>query len=201
MQSRRSAKQSAAQHGGTAEVQHFLRMVNEPIPEGVVTTGLQEAPQVRCEIDHVYGFSGERRSCLYFGRDNEEIVYMAAAIGVVQDLKTRQQRLFGGAQKGKTMKKYERDWPVHQDDITDVHAVRSKGKDCLVVSGECGAKSTVHIWDAAAMKGTASFSLGGAARGINSLSMSPCQRYVACVDCSNDHLMTIYNVSRKKLIV
>ena len=79
-------------------------MVNEPIPEGVVTTGLQEAPQVRCEIDHVYGFSGERRSCLYFGRDNEEIVYMAAAIGVVQDLKTRQQRLFGGAQKGKTMK-------------------------------------------------------------------------------------------------
>jgi uncharacterized protein YvpB len=41
------------------------------------------------EIDHVYGYSGDRnKSCLYFGQNNNEIVYPTAALGVVQDLTT-----------------------------------------------------------------------------------------------------------------
>ena len=50
----------------------------------------------------VYGFAGDRyRSVLYFGKDNNEIVYPAAALGVVQDLTTREQRVFGGIEKTK----------------------------------------------------------------------------------------------------
>ena len=85
---------------------------------------------------------------------------MTAAIGVVQDLTTGQQKFFGGAEKEKSMHKYERNWPVHQDDIMDIHVVRSTD-GCLAVTGECGAKSSVHVWDTDLMKSYASFSLGG----------------------------------------
>ena len=51
------------------------------------------------------------------------------------------------------------------------------------------------------MKSIAQFSLGGAAKGITALGISPCQRYIACVDHSNDHNMSIYNVNRKKMIL
>ena len=66
------------------EKQHFLKGINEPIPEGTQTTGLKEAPAMSYEIDHVYGYAGDRNtSCLYFGQTNNEIVYMCAALGVV----------------------------------------------------------------------------------------------------------------------
>lgn len=50
-----------------------------------------------CEIEHVYGFAGDRyKSVLYFGKTNNEIVFPAASVGVVQNLKTRNQKIFGG---------------------------------------------------------------------------------------------------------
>ena len=50
-----------------------------------------------CEVEHVYGFAGDRyKSVLYFGKTNNEIVFPAASLGVVQDLKTRKQKIFGG---------------------------------------------------------------------------------------------------------
>ena len=89
------------------------------------------------EIEHVYGFSGDRqKSILYFGCDNSEIIYAAAALGIVHDLKTNTQRFFGGIEKEKTQKKYEDKWPVHQDDITDV-SVCFEGRN-VVATGETG---------------------------------------------------------------
>jgi len=51
------------------------------------------------------------------------------------------------------------------------------------------------------MNSIAQFSLGATAKGVAGLSISPCQRYVACVDQSNDHNMYIYNVQRKKMLL
>ena len=131
---------------------------------------------------HVYGFAGAgNKSCLYFGKTNNEIVFMAAALGVVQDLTTREQRFFGGAEKTKMQKKYESNWVAHQDDITDL-SVASGGDRNIVATAECGAKSTVHVWDTNSMKSIGQFSLGGAAKGMSALSFSLCQRYIACVD-------------------
>lgn len=126
---------------------------------------------------------------------------MAASIGVIQDLTTRKQKFFGGLEKSKYQKKYEANWPVHQDDISCIHICQTPGKKNLVATGEVGKKSTIQIWDTKTMKSTCSFSLGESARGVTSLSLSPCQRYVACVDNSNDHMMSIFNVSKKKMIV
>lgn len=71
----------------------------------------------------------------------------------------------------------------------------------IVATGECGKLSTVHIWDTLTMASIAQFSLGATAKGVAGLSISPCQRYVACVDQSNDHNMYIYNVQRKKMLL
>lgn len=54
-------------------------------------------PLKACEIEHVYGFAGDRyKSVLYFGTTNNEIVFPAASLAVVQNLKNRNQKIFGG---------------------------------------------------------------------------------------------------------
>ena len=73
------------------DLQQFLRQTYEQPPNDVVKTGLREKPDVTYVPEHVYGYSGDRyRSVLYFGKDNNEIVYPAAAMGIVQDLTTRE---------------------------------------------------------------------------------------------------------------
>ena len=62
--------------------QHFLKQINEKVPANV--TSDPSRPDCTYEIDHVYGFSGDRnKACLYFGKDNEEIVFPSAALGIV----------------------------------------------------------------------------------------------------------------------
>jgi microtubule-associated protein-like 5 len=183
--------------------QHFLKGINEVIPEHYVQNlaGLADKPNVTYEIDHVYGYAGDRnKSCLYFGQDNNQIVYMTAALGVVHNLTTNTQNVFGGLEKTKMQKKYEKGFPSHQDDITDLHLCPTGGRN-MVVTGECGAMSTIHVWDTQSCQSLTQFSLGGSAKGVSSVSMSPCQRYIACVDQSNDHNMSIYNLNRKKMII
>ena len=71
-------------------------------------------PNVAYEMDHVYGYSGDRnKNVLYFGRDNNEIIFTTAAVVVLQDLKTRKQKFFGGMEKDKDADKYVQNWPTH----------------------------------------------------------------------------------------
>jgi WD40 repeat protein len=152
-------------------------------------------------IDHVYGFSGDRnKSVCYFGKDNNQIVFPAAALGVVQDLSTRTQRFFGGCEKEKDAEKYQANFPYHQDDITSLSMAGGESRN-IIATGECGKQSSVHVWDSNSMSSVARFELGSKAKGVAALSISPCQRYVAAVDQSNDHTMYIYNVQRKKMLL
>jgi hypothetical protein len=69
--------------------QAFLKQITEKTPENV--TFDNSKPDCAYEIEHVYGFSGDRNKAVcYFGKDNNEIIFPAAALGIVQDLKTRQ---------------------------------------------------------------------------------------------------------------
>ena len=164
-----------------APTQHFLKQITEVKPENAKKPS-NEKPECLYEIDHVYGFAGDRnKSMLHFGKDNNEIVFSCAALGVVQNLKTREQKFFGGKEKEKDADKYQKDWPFHQDDITTVDIAGSQARN-IVASGECGKMSTIHIWDTNTMTSMASFSLGPKAKGCAALSISPCQKYVAAVD-------------------
>jgi len=65
--------------------QFFLKQITEKVPSTVNTDPSKLGkPDCAYEIDHVYGFAGDRnKACLYFGKDNNEIVFSTAALGVV----------------------------------------------------------------------------------------------------------------------
>jgi hypothetical protein len=68
--------------------QFFLKQITEKVPSTAVCD--VSKLDITYEIDHVYGFSGDRnKSMCYFGKTNDEIVFGTASLGVVQDLKTR----------------------------------------------------------------------------------------------------------------
>jgi len=159
-------------------------------------------PDCAYEIDHVYGYAGDRnKNMLHFGKDKDEIVFATAALGVVQDLKTRKQRFFGGVEKPMDAEKYVKDWPVHQDDITCIDLASGGEIRNIFATGECGKASTIHVWDSSNMTSFAQFRLGDKAKGVSTLSISPCQKYIAAVDQSNDHTMYIFNVPKKKQLL
>jgi len=149
----------------------------------------------------VYGFSGDRsKAVCYFGKTNNDIVFPAAGLAVVQDISSGKQRFFGGVEKEKDADKYQKDWPFHQDDVTSLDIAGGEQRN-IVATGECGKMATVHVWDSNTMSSIAQFNLGPTSKGVAALSISPCQRYVAAVDQSNDHTMYIYNVQRKKMLL
>ena len=75
--------------------QFFLKQIIEKPPEGYSYD--PSKPEITYEVDHVYGFSGDRiKNGLHFGKTNDEIVFTSAALGICQDLKTRKQKFFGG---------------------------------------------------------------------------------------------------------
>jgi WD40 repeat protein len=148
---------------------------------------------VSYQIDHVYGFLTKKRSCLYFGKTNQELIFPSAAIGILHDISSNRQKFFGGGEKDRDAPKYVKDFPIHQDDISCLSIAGGELRN-IVVSGECGAQSTVHVWDTVSMQSIGQFSMGGSAKGVGAAGISPCQRYVAAVDQSNDHMMYIYNV-------
>lgn len=45
------------------------------------------------------------------------------------------------------------------------------------------------------------FHLGPTAKGVAALSVSPCARYVAVADMSNDNIVYVYNVERSKMLL
>jgi len=185
------------------ETQHFLKNINDNIPEHWQQTKASEKKPAHCwEIEHVYGFSGDTyKSALFFGNSTDEIVYPAAALGVIRNTKDNSQKFFGGHCMDKNQAKYVDNWGCHQDDITNIDYQKDpKGRD-ICVTGEMGAKSTIHVWDLDTTKSINQFSLGGQAKGVAALGLSPCCRYIAVVDMSNDHNMYIFHTNKKKPIV
>jgi len=108
-------------------------------------------------------------------------MYPIGALVVTLNLSDNTQTYFGGAQYTKEQPKYVENWPCHQDDVTDFFCNYNAGKG-VACSGETGAKSTIHVWDTETQKSLNQFSLGSTAKGVASLALSPCQRYVAACD-------------------
>ena len=120
---------------------------------------------------------------------------MVAALGVVMDTTTKKQQFYGGQKTAMEPKHADADKPFHRDDILsiDISADRQ-----TVVTGESGPQPGVHIWNAATSEKVGQFNLQAGSRGVAACGLSPCSRYVATVDNSNDHRVTIYNIERQK---
>jgi WD40 repeat protein len=134
-----------------------------------------------------------------FGSNNNEVVFVAAALGIKLNIQENTQQFFGGLPYARMQEKYTPNWPCHQDDITCVDVCGDKEK-ALAVTGETGAKSTVHVWDTNTMQSVNRFDLGDKCKGVASVAISPCARYISTVDQSNDHNVSVYNINKKKPI-
>ena len=180
----------------------FLQYSQEPIPASHSAADFDGSkPPVTLELEHVHGFNGcHVKQAAFFGKTNQEMIHPAAAICVVTDLKTNTQRFFGGVEIPKDSEKYDGNKGFHQDTVTAIDIAGGELRN-IVCSGEMGKKSTVHVWDTNTMTSIAQFDLGPSAKGISAIAISPCQRYVAVADMTNDHKMYIYNVQRKKMLL
>lgn len=62
--------------------QAFLSQINEVKPANQAVDPTM--PTSTWKIDYVHGFGGDRnKASLYFGKDNNEIVFTSAALGIV----------------------------------------------------------------------------------------------------------------------
>jgi len=114
------------------------------------------------------------------------------------DTTTGQQTFYGGKSIPHSSKHEGEVLPFHRDDIIslDISADRK-----TVVTGQVGNKPTVHVWNIEGTEKVCQFECAAGSRGITAVSLSPCSRYVACVDLHNEHRVTIYNVQRDKLLL
>lgn len=89
----------------------------------------------------------------------------------------------------------------HMDDILclDMTADRT-----LVATGQIGRNPVVHVWDPEKCESVCTFKIqekSVASRGISSISISPCKRYVLTTDMSNDHNVRVYNIKKDKEVL
>ena len=123
---------------------------------------------------------------------------MVAAVGVVLDIEKNDMKVFGGVETKMVAKNVADDSKFHMDDILSIDVSLDRK---LVVSGQVGKTPSVHFWDAETCESRGTFKVKDGARGIAAISVSPCLRYVACVDMHNDHHVVIYNIKRNKLLL
>jgi microtubule-associated protein-like 6 len=100
-------------------------------PSGFIKPPLNydKAPNARLELDYVYGYRVNqcRNNLRYLA--SGEIVYNAAALGIVMNIQKNTQRFF----------------TKHKDDVTAIAVISDSG---IVATGEAGKKPLIFVWNA-----------------------------------------------------
>ena len=152
--------------------------VMEP-PLGFVYNETDNAPDVKLELEYVYGFrSSGVRNVLHW-IDSQTILYCAGAVSVVHDLESGLQKFF----------------QQHTEEITCIGVARGLG---LVVSGEQGRYPAIHVWEAKTQVSLMKLS-GTLQHSIRSVAISDDGQHVAAVagdDCST---VAIFDWQRGKI--
>ena len=138
------------------------------------------------ELEYCYGYRCfDTRQNIFYTSNNNQIVYMAAAIGIVLNTQSNTQTFFG-AGRTDTVR-------GHADDITALSISKNRN---LVCTGEVGANPKVCIWDPSNPSSVrAEFKIGRGRRGVTACGFSSDDRYVAVSDIHNDHYVGVYDTS------
>jgi WD40 repeat protein len=90
------------------------------------------------------------------------------------------------------------DSKFHMDDILSLDISPDRK---TVVTGQVGKAPSIHVWDSETCEQKATFKLKEGSRGVAAIAVSPCLRYVVCVDLHNDHHVVIHNIKRNKQLL
>ena len=123
---------------------------------------------------------------------------MVAALGIILDQEKNEMKVFGGSETKMVAKNVADDSKCHMDDILSLDISPDRK---LVVTGQVGKAPSVHVWDAETAESKCMFKLKEGSRGVAAISVSPCLRYVACVNLHNDHHVIIHNIKKNKQLL
>jgi microtubule-associated protein-like 6 len=130
-------------------------------------------PQVNLDLNYVFGYRAKdmRNNVRYLKNGN--IVYNAAALGIVLDINTNEQKFFN----------------LHIDDIT---ALAVHPDEVTVATGEIGPHPAIYIWSTNTMQ--AMFTLKGCLqKGIVNLGFSKSGDKLVAVAVDVDHMVAVYD--------
>jgi microtubule-associated protein-like 6 len=144
-------------------------------PTGWVKPPLNQnkAPNVDLQLEYVHGYrSKDMRNNLKYLK-NGNVVYNAAALGIVLDIASNTQKFFN----------------LHTDDITamDVHP-----DGIMVATGEIGPKPVIYVWNSNTMQSVWKFK-GGLEKGIANLGFSKSGDKLVGVAVDNDHRIAVFD--------
>lgn len=154
-----------------------------------------EAPNVKYELEYVYGYRAEdsRMNCFY--NKDGHACYMTAALGVILNQSANTQKFFGGGQADNTSKQVARDEKHHTNDITAMGISEDR---TLAATGQNGSQPVAFVWNATSGEFKRRYKLTKGMREITAISISPNNKFVAMVDNHNDHNLWIFEVDSEK---
>ena len=148
-------------------------------------------PSKSLEPEYVWGYRcGDCRDNVFYTSEENNIVYMTAAIGVVLDFTLNKQKFFGCGDK-------DLNENAHNDDITAlaIHPNRD-----LVATGQVGKDPLICIWSTKTMALVTSFKQGRDTRAVRSLGWSKKGKYLASTGDDNEHTVFVYDVEKSSKI-
>lgn len=127
-------------------------------------------------LEHVYGYRGfDTRNNLHYLEDNNNIVFHAAGVGIVQNISAGTQSFY----------------VHHTDDIISLTINQHPKFKNVVASGQLGQPPCIHVWDAYS-KETLSILKSVHEKGVCSIDFSGSGRYLASAGLENKHRISIW---------
>ena len=126
---------------------------------------------------------------MFWGKNKDEIIYCAAAIGINMNVNTLNQKYMGAGEKSSTN--------GHTDDIMSLGVCPNRK---LVVTGSLGSRPLILVWDSESMEVIARAKLGRNTRAVSTIRFSKDGKYFFCSDKHNDSNVYCFEAQTAKLV-
>ncbi len=138
----------------------------------------------------VNGFKVEdSRQNMYWGKNKDEIIYCAAALGIVMNATTLKQRYLGAGSLNSIT--------AHVDDIMALGVCPERKN---VVTGSLGSNPLILVWNSETMEITARANLGRNTRAVSTIRFSKEGEHFFCTDKHNDSNVYCFETKTGKLL-
>ncbi|KAJ3369646.1 Echinoderm microtubule-associated protein-like 6 [Allomyces arbusculus] len=150
-------------------------------PENYTAPDPSTPPSHTLRVRRVAGYRiHDARHNLFFTGPHTA-VFPAAAVGVVQDLRSPSQRFCS----------------AHDDDVVALTFHRASG---LVATGQVGVSPAVHVWRAAEPESpVASFAMPKGSKAVAAVAFSHDARFLVVAAADNDHTLCVFDVQSGKV--
>ena len=147
----------------------------------------KDPPKVDLDLEYVYGYRCfDSRQNLFYSKNQDEIIYMTAALGVVLNKKFNTQKIYGGGPTDRDI--------GHTDDIT---ALAIHPDLDTVATGEVGKNPKICVWSATNPdRSLMEFRQDRDSRAVTCLGFSFNGKYLAAADLHNDHNVRVWDWAR-----